>query len=86
VSKQAGDAFGKIVKGIRQTSQAISEVSSAAEEQLGAVKMIADSVQQVAEQTEKSAAASDGIDKSCRELDLGAQRLNTAFVEFKAKG
>jgi PAS domain-containing protein len=86
VSKQAGDAFARIVKGVRHTGQAISEVSSAAEEQLGAVKMIGDSVQLVAEETEKAAAASEGIDKACRDLDAGAQRLNAAFLAFKAKG
>jgi len=86
VSKQAGDAFGRIVKSIRLTGQAISEVSSAAEEQLGAVKMIGESVQDIAEETEKSAASSESIEKACRDLDVGAQHLNTALMEFKAKG
>ncbi|MDE2501518.1 MAG: PAS domain-containing protein, partial [Burkholderiales bacterium] len=86
VSRQAGDAFARIVQGIRQTGQAIAEVSSAAEEQLGAVKMIGDAVQQVAEETEKSAASSEGIDRACRDLDSGARHLHRAFQEFRAKG
>ena len=86
VSKQAGDAFTKIVKGIRQTGHAIAEVSSAAEEQLGVLRNIGDSVQQIAGETERSASASEGIDKACRELDGGAQQLAAAFNAFKAKG
>ncbi len=85
VSRQAGEAFGKIVDGIRQTGQAIAEVSSAAEEQLGAVRMIGDSVQSIAERTETSASAADGIDRACRELDDGAQQLSAAFQDFKAR-
>ena len=86
VSNQAGAAFTKIVKGVRQTGQAIAEVSSAAEEQLESVRMIGDAVQQVAEETEKSAAAAEGIDNACRDLDDSTQSLNSAFMEFKAKG
>ncbi|GAB3443413.1 methyl-accepting chemotaxis protein [Massilia solisilvae] len=86
VSNQAGEAFTKIVNGVRQTGQAIAEVSSAAQEQLESVKMIGEAVQQVAEETEKAAAAAEGIDGSCRDLDAVAQNLNTAFQQFKAKG
>ena len=86
VSNQAGEAFSRIVNGIRQTGQAIAETSSAAEEQLESVKMIGEAVQQVAEETEKSAAAAEGIDSSCRDLDAVSQSLNAAFQEFKQKG
>lgn len=85
VSRQAGDAFGKIVDGIRQTGQAIAEVSSAAEEQLSAVRMIGDSVQSIAERTETSASAADGIDRACRDLNEGAEQLNAAFLDFKGQ-
>lgn len=85
VSNQAGEAFTKIVKGIGQTCQAIAEVSTAAEEQLESVRMIGDAVQQVAGETENSAAAAESINQSCRDLDASTQRLNTAFTEFKAK-
>lgn len=86
VSNKAGEAFSRIVNSIRQTGQAIAEVSSAAEEQLESVKMIGEAVQQVAEETEKSAAAAEGIDSSCRDLDTVSQSLNAAFHEFKQKG
>ena len=86
VSKQAGDAFTKIVRGIRQTSQSIAEVSSAAAEQLGALRAIGNSVQQIASETERAASASEGIDNACRDLDGGAQQLNLAFNEFKSNG
>ncbi len=86
VSKQVGDAFGKIVHGIRQTSQAIAEVSSAAEEQLSAVTMISDSVQHIAEETETAAGAAESIDSACRDLNAGVQNLHQAFLAFQAKG
>ncbi|SEQ17004.1 methyl-accepting chemotaxis protein [Giesbergeria anulus] len=86
VSKQAGEAFGKIVTGIRQTGQSIAEVSSAAEEQLSAVTMISDSVQHIAEETETAAGAAENIDSACRDLNAEAQNLHKAFLAFQAKG
>jgi methyl-accepting chemotaxis protein len=61
ISKQAGEAFEKIVTGVIKTTQAISEVSCAADEQLVAAKEISSAIQQVAEETEKSASASESI-------------------------
>lgn len=82
VSKQAGNAFEKIVSGVGKTTQSISEVNAAAEEQLIAAKEISAAVQQVAEETEKSAAASEQIANSTKGLMSGAQELTKTIAKF----
>lgn len=82
VSKQAGDAFEKIVNGVNKTTQSISEVTCAAEEQLIAAKEISSAVQQVAEETEKSAAASDQIANATKGLMTGSEELTKTIAKF----
>ncbi|MBS1984479.1 MAG: PAS domain-containing methyl-accepting chemotaxis protein [Bdellovibrionales bacterium] len=82
VSKQAGEAFDKIVVGVGKTTQSISEVTCAAEEQLTAAKEISSAVQQVAEETEKSATASDQIAKGTKDLMAGSQELTNTIAKF----
>ncbi|MGZ3773913.1 MAG: PAS domain S-box protein [Pseudobdellovibrionaceae bacterium] len=83
-SRQAGDAFAKIVNGIEKTTQAIMEVSCAAQEQLTAAKEISLAVQHVADETEKSAMASDSIANATKELTVGADNLKQTVGKFKA--
>jgi PAS domain S-box-containing protein len=85
VARQAGDAFGKIVQGIRQTGQAIAEVKASAEEQMSAARTIGDAVQTVAERVEASVTAADGISGACSDLDAEAKRLQAAYTEFSQK-
>lgn len=75
ISKQAGLAFEKIVDGVNKTTQAITEVSCAAEEQLVAAREISLAIQQVAIETEKSATASDSIANETKRLNDGAEVL-----------
>ncbi len=84
ISKQAGEAFEKIVSGVVKTTQAISEVSCAAEEQLVAAKEISSAIQQVAEETENSVAASESIANGTKELTSGAEQLKLTVAKFKA--
>lgn len=86
ISKQAGVAFEKIVDGVNKTTQAISEVSCAADEQLVAAKEISSAIQQVAEETEKSATASESIANATKDLTIGAEELKTTVAKFKAQG
>lgn len=82
VSKQAGDAFGKIVSGVGKTTQSISEIASATEEQLIASKEVSIAIQQVADETEKSASASEAIAhgiKGLQEKALIYQRKSSDF-------
>lgn len=84
ISKQAGDAFEKIVTGVVKTTQAISEVSCAADEQLVAAKEISSAIQHVAEETEKSASASESIANGTIDLSKGAEELKVTVLKFKS--
>lgn len=83
ISKVAGEAFEKIVVGVVKTTQAISEVSCAADEQLVAAKEISSAIQQVAEETEKSASACESIANGTKELMSGADVLKNTVAKFK---
>ncbi|KLD65842.1 methyl-accepting chemotaxis protein [Dyella japonica] len=82
ISKQAGEAFEKIVAGVGRTTQAISEISCGADEQLVAAREVSAAIQQVAEETEKSAAACDTIARSTTSLTQGAEELNRTVQRF----
>jgi len=82
VSRQAGEAFEKIVAGVSRTTQAISEISCGADEQLVAAREVSAAIQQVAEETEKSAAACDTIARSTTTLNQGAEELNRTVLRF----
>lgn len=82
VSKQAGEAFEKIVAGVSRTTQAISEISCGADEQLIAAREVSAAIQQVAEETEKSAGACDTIARAAASLRGGAEGLDTTVARF----
>lgn len=82
ISKQAGEAFEKIVAGVGRTTQAISEISCGADEQLVAAREVSTAIQQVAEETEKSATACDTIARSTTTLMQGAEELNRTVQRF----
>lgn len=82
ISKQAGEAFGKIVSGIEKTTQSISEVNVAAEEQSEAAKGVSAAIQHIATESEKSAQASESIANSTRSLVKGAEELNETVSRF----
>lgn len=84
ISKQAGEAFEKIIGGVTKTTTAISEVSSSAEEQLVAAREISTAIQQVAQETEKSATACEAIAQSTTALTVGADELKNTVAKFKA--
>jgi methyl-accepting chemotaxis protein len=82
ISKQAGEAFEKIVAGVGRTTHAISEISCGADEQLVAAREVSTAIQQVAEETEKSAASCDTIARSTTSLTQGAEELNRMVQRF----
>lgn len=83
VSKLAGDAFEKIVGGVSRTTQAISEISCAAEEQLVAAREVSLAIQHVAEETEKSAGACETIAQATSGLTQEAEALDQTVSRFK---
>lgn len=82
ISKQAGEAFEKIVAGVARTTQAISEISCGADEQLVAAREVSAAIQQVAEETEKSAGACDTIARAAAALKGGAEGLDNTVARF----
>jgi methyl-accepting chemotaxis protein len=82
ISKQAGEAFGKIVAGIESTTHSIAEVTLAAEEQAEAAKGISSSIQHIAGESEKSAQSSESIASLTRSLVSEAEDLNKTVARF----
>lgn len=82
ISKQAGEAFVKIVAGIEKTTFSISEVTLAAEEQSHNAKAVAASIEHIAGEAEESARASDSIANSTNHLVAEADELNKTVARF----
>jgi methyl-accepting chemotaxis protein len=82
ISRQASDAFDKIVAGVAQTTVAISDISKATNEQLLTAREVSTAVQYIAEEAEKSAAACDSIARSTEGLNQRAGDLNKTVAGF----
>ncbi|MES2106022.1 MAG: PAS domain-containing methyl-accepting chemotaxis protein [Pseudomonadota bacterium] len=82
ISRQASDAFGKIVSGVAQTTLAISDISRAANEQMLTAKEVSSAIQYIAIEAEKSAASCDSIARSTEELNQRAGEMNKAVSGF----
>lgn len=82
ISRQASDAFDKIVSGVGKTTLAISDISKAAKEQLLTAREVSTAIQYIAEETEKSAANVDSIARSTDALNDRAGNLNQTVSGF----
>jgi methyl-accepting chemotaxis protein len=82
ISRQASDAFDKIVAGVAKTTLAISDISKATNEQLLTAREVSTAVQYIAEEAEKTAAACDSIARSTEGLNVRAGDLNKTVSGF----
>ena len=82
ISRQASDAFDKILAGVLRTTEAISDISKATNEQLLTAREVSTAVQYIAEEAEKSAAACDSIARSTEGLNQRAGDLNKTVSGF----
>lgn len=82
ISKQAGMAFEKIVTGVNKTTESISEISAAADEQLLTARGVSAAIQQVSDETEKSAIASEMIAKATHSLSDEIDVLNKTIAKL----
>ena len=82
ISRQASEAFDKIVNGVAKTTKAISDISNATNEQLVTAREVSSAIQYIAEETEKSAAACDSIARSTDGLNANAGGLNHTVAMF----
>ena len=82
ISKEAGEAFKRIVEGIANTTSSISEISIAAREQQTAARDVTDAVQIIVDASEQAAIASESIASSTEQLKSGASALKTEVAKF----
>lgn len=82
-SKQAGNAFTKIVEGVSKSTQSISEIASATSEQLIAAKEVNTAIQHIANETEKTSIASETIANAIKDLQLKAISYQKKSLEFE---
>nr|WP_315393357.1 methyl-accepting chemotaxis protein [uncultured Duganella sp.] len=82
ISRQASDAFDRIVAGVAKTTVAIADISTASNEQLLTAREVSTAVQYIAEEAEKSAAACDSIARSTEGLNERAADLNKTVAGF----
>ena len=82
ISKEAAEAFSKIVDGVSKTTFSIAEISTAAQEQQTAARDVSNAIQQIADATENSALASDSIANSTTDLLNGAEELKEEVDKF----
>ncbi|HEY1149122.1 MAG TPA: PAS domain-containing methyl-accepting chemotaxis protein [Pseudoduganella sp.] len=82
ISRQASEAFDKIVQGVGKTSQAIADISSEAREQLLTAREVSAAIQHIAEATEQSAGSCDSIAASTGNLNQRAADLNKLVAGF----
>jgi len=75
-SRQAAEAFHRIVQSVAKTTEAFSEITSSADEQLIAAREVSVSIQNITDRTEQAAHASEAIASSTKELRNSAQQLN----------
>jgi len=82
-SRQAAEAFHQIVRGVAKTTEAFSEISAAADEQLIAAREVSVSIQNITERTEQAAHASEAIASATRQLRKSAHQLNETLRHAK---
>jgi methyl-accepting chemotaxis protein len=82
ISRQASEAFDKIVQGVGKTGQAISTISSEAREQLLTAREVSAAINHIAEATEQSAGSCDSIAASIGSLNERAGTLNRIVAGF----
>lgn len=82
ISRQASNAFSKIATGVATTTQAISDISAATNEQLVTARSVSSAIAYIATQTDQSAAACDSIARSTETLTISAVELNGTVSRF----
>lgn len=84
ISKDAANAFKKIVEGVEQTSKSISEISASVKEQQSVARDVSNAIHRVSDSAESSAIASEKIANSTDELYQGAEQLKDEMQKFRS--
>ncbi|MGG7565365.1 PAS domain S-box protein [Rhodovulum sp. DZ06] len=84
VSRGAGEAFSRILAGIEDTTESITQISVAANEQQTAARDVAEAIQAIVDATEQAVVASDTIAAATDGLSGGAQELTVEIAKLDA--
>ena len=82
VSREAGAAFTKILAGISDTTESITQISVAANEQQTAARDVAEAIQNIVDASEQAVVASDSIAGATDGLTHGAQGLTEEIAKL----
>lgn len=83
IAEKAGKLIIEVVPDITKTSDLIQEISAASEEQASGIRQISDSMGQLDQATQQSAAASEELAATSEELSGQAEQLQQAVAYFK---
>ena len=82
LSKQTGEALGRIIEGVHATSQRISEIAAATVQQAGNATQVSQSIDQVTKTTEQTATQSEQMAASSQQLGTEAETLTKLATRF----
>ena len=83
IAEKAGDLITNMVPSISKTSDLIQEISASSDEQATGIRQISDSMGELDQATQQSAAASEELAATAEELSGQAEQLQTAMSFFK---
>jgi len=83
IAEKAGALITEVVPDITKTSDLIQEISASSEEQASGIRQISDSMSQLDQATQQSAAASEELAATSEELSGQAEQLQQAVAYFK---
>ena len=80
---RAGEAMGHIEVSSRNVLGAVSEISSALQEQSVTSNLIAENVEKIAQMSEENSTAVDGVNQAAKHLETLSATLNTLVGRFR---
>jgi len=83
IAEKAGKLISDVVPAITKTSDLIQEISASSEEQASGIRQISDSMSQLDQATQQSAAASEELAATSEELSGQAEQLQQAVAYFR---
>jgi len=83
IAEKAGKLISNVVPSIAKTSDLVQEISAASDEQASGVRQISDSMGELDQATQQSAAASEQLAATAEELNGQAEQLQSAMSFFQ---
>lgn len=83
IAEKAGGLISNVVPNIAKTSDLVQEISASSDEQASGIRQISDSMGELDQATQQSAAASEQLAATAEELSGQAEQLQTAVGFFQ---